>query len=354
MNIKNAKTMIKTLYKRQIETGVRYSVMLQSGPGLGKSESVAQAVAELSQELKQPFGLKTFLLSTVESPDLRGFGIPAKDTDGTPIMTYTRAPWGLRAGDPQHGILFLDEFRQASHDVQKPAAELLLNGRVGETSLPLTYMVVAASNRDTDRSGVQREMAFITNRLLTVDVHADLDAWAEWAEKSKVHWMAVAFAKANPSDVFADRVPDKPGPFCTPRTLVKVANLIDAGMPQSMFSEAAAGLIGEGTATKLVAFMRVIDELPTFEEIVKDPETCRLPPASRPDAQYAAMQMVAHRVTPATSRAVFTYLLRLPREFQFAGLRAALRVAPQVLHNKEFADWMRSNSQLLAAVAAAS
>lgn len=353
MNIKQAKSLLKAIYKRQIETGVRYSVMLESVPGLGKSESVAQLVAELQAELSTPVGLRTFLLSTVESPDLRGFGIPAKDSDGTPIMTYTRAPWGLRKGDPQHGILFLDEFRQAGHDVQKPAAELLLNGRVGDTALPITYMVIAASNRDSDRSGVQREMAFITNRMMTIKVDPDLDAWVEWAEKSKLNWAAVAFAKANPSDVFTQSVPDKPGPFCTPRTLVKVANLIDAGLPAGMFTEAAAGLIGEGTAVKLVAFMRVIDELPTFEEITKDPENCRLPPANRPDAQYAAMQMVAHRVTPATSRAVFTYLLRLPREFQFAGLRAALRVAPQVLHNKEFADWMRSNSQLLAAVTAA-
>ncbi len=37
MNLQQAKTLIKTVFKQQLATGVRMSIELQSGPGVGKS-----------------------------------------------------------------------------------------------------------------------------------------------------------------------------------------------------------------------------------------------------------------------------------------------------------------------------
>ena len=170
-------------------------------------------------------------------------------------MQYTAAPWMPRAGAPAHGIVFLDEFRQAGHDVQKPAAELLLNGRVGDSKLPPGWMVVAASNRESDRSGVQRELAFVSNRRMEIKVSPDLESWVDWAERKAIHWAAIAFAKAHPGKIFSDKVPDKPGPFTTPRSFVKMSYLIGE-LPMEMFTEAAAGMIGEGSAAEFVSFLR--------------------------------------------------------------------------------------------------
>lgn len=346
MNIMQAKRLIKQLYLRQLETRQRFSVELVSGPGLGKSESMEQVAAELPKEVGKPVGFKPFFLSTLEQPDVRGFGLPGKDKEGTAIMQYTKAPWYPRSTDPAHGILFLDEFRQAGHDVQKPAAELLLNGRVGDSELPHTWMVVAASNRDGDRSGVQRELAFITNRRIEIKITPDLDSWVSWAETKGIHWGAIAYAKANPGDVFRDEIPKQSGPFCTPRSLVKLSYLIDV-LDDNLFTEAAMGLVGEGTAAKFVAFMRVVNELPDFEDIVARPDKATVPSIERPDALYAVTQMVAYRVTDETAAAAFKYIQRLPKEFQIAGVRSAIRRTKEIVRTPEISEWLQSNRDLL-------
>lgn len=346
MNLKDGKTLLKTLFKLQVQTGHRFTIEMQSGPGLGKSEGVMQCAQELSNEMGDQVGCKPFFLTTVEQPDVRGFGIPTKDTDGTPDMRYTRAPWAPKASDPKHGIIFLDEFRQASHDVQKPAAELLLNGRVGDTVLPITWMVVAASNREKDRSGVQRELAFITNRRMLITIDPNLDAWVEWAETHDIPWEAISFAKAHPGDVFADAIPDKSGPFCTPRSFVQMSRMIGQ-LDINLFTQAAQGLIGEGVGAKFVAHLRIAEQLPPFEDIVANPKKCKLPDRERPDAQYATMQMIAHRLDKDTAVPAFEYLKRMTREFQVSGIKAALRRCPQIAHSKDFSNWIRENKELL-------
>lgn len=346
MNLRQLKKLVKQVYKVQIETGVRYAIHMISGPGLGKSSVVDQLALELGKTLGVPFANQPFFLNSKEAPDVGGYGLPDDDEDGEKIMTWTRAPWMPRANDPQHGFVFLDEFRQSQHDVQKVSAELLLNGRVNASQLPITYMVLAASNREGDRSGVNRELAFVTNRTMEIKIEPDLDSWVEWAEKEGVHWGAIAFAKRFPGKVFQDKIPEKPGPFCSPRSFVQASRLMDV-IDQDLFVEAAQGLIGEGTAAEFIAFMRVVEELPEYSEIVADPEGVKIPKIDRPDALYAAMQMVAYCVTPETAVQALTYIKRMPKEFQVAGLKAAMRKSPHILTSKDFAMWCRDNSELI-------
>lgn len=346
MNIKDAKQLIKSLYHLQVETGVRYSVELVSGPGLGKSQMAAQVAKELGKELECDFGFKPFFLSTVEQPDVRGFGLPDKDENGDSVMRFTKAPWLPGPADPEHGILLLDEFRQAQPDVQKPAAELLLNGRVGDSELTDKWMVISCSNREKDRSGVQRELSFITNRRMEIHIEPHLGSWVDWAERSKIAWQAIAFAKARPGVVFRDEVPSTPGPFCTPRSFVAASRLISR-LPDNLFIEAVSGLLGEGAAAELVAFLRTADQLPTLDEIVADPASCRLPAEDRPDAQYACMQMLASQITASNAQQVLEYLMRLPAEFQAAGINSMLRSNPKVVATPTVSKWLTENHAVL-------
>ena len=364
MKIDEAKNLIKGSLRRAVEKNIYLAIELQSGPGMGKSAINEQAACEMSIALNRPVAYIPFFLSTVEPPDVRGYGIPTKTPEGKMRMVYTEAPWmpggeiGFIAengklrraikGDapPPCGIVNLDEFRQAGLDTQKPAAELFLNRRVGESHLPDGYIVTACSNRESDRSGVQRELAFITNRRSVIKIEPNLDAWVNWAEKEDIHPLAIAFARTKPGLVFADSVPEKPGPFCTPRSLVKVSHLIGE-LDMGTFTEVAMGTIGEGAAGEFVAFLRVAEQLPKFEDIVKDPKNTPVP--NRPDASYAAMQMIAHRVDAKTAVAAFTYLSRMTKEFQVAGLRGTFNRVPQLVHSQDFATWLRDNKQLVMA-----
>jgi hypothetical protein len=347
MNLREYKKLLIEVYKAQLETGKRFAIEAVSGPGLGKSEVTYQACMEAGRQLKVDMNFISEFLSTREQPDVAGYSLPGKDTDGSLIMQRTRAPWFPRAGSAEHGFLFLDEYRQSSQDVQKPSAELLLNGAVGETKLSIKYMVVAASNREKDRSGVNKMLAFIENRRMLVSIDPDVVVWVEdYAEPYGIDPFTTAFAKAKPQLVFHDTVPEKPGPFCTPRTLVKVSHLRQR-LPMQLFTEAAAGYLGEGTAAEYVSFMRVAEKLPPFEEICQRPDKCMVPDTM--DAQYAAMQMLAFRVTGKTAKAVFTYLKRLGEEFQVAGLKASLRRTPVLAQSPDFRQWIKDNAELVAA-----
>jgi len=367
MKINEAKALIKTNVKLA-QDGDYVSTELVSGPGMGKSAINEQAAGELSVELNCDVSYIPFFLSTVEPPDVRGFGVPEKTATGERRMVYTKAPWmpggtngwifsadgkggytKRRAKDGEVapvGILNLDEFRQAGTDTQKPAAELFLNRRVGESYLPEGYVVTACSNRESDRSGVQRELAFITNRRCVIKIEPSLDSWLMWAEKEAINPLAIAFARTKPGLVFADTIPEKPGPFCTPRSLVLCSQYIGK-VDMATFTECAMGYIGEGAAGEFVAFLRVAEQLPKFEDIVKDPKNVPVP--SRPDASYAAMQMIAHRVDDNTAVAAFTYLSRMSKEFQVAGLRGTFRRVPGVCRSPDFAAWLRDNKNLVMA-----
>jgi len=343
MNILEAKQLVTALYKRQLETGIRFAVELVSGPGMGKSSMVDQLAIEIGKLLNVPFACNPFFLNCKEAPDIGGYGLPDLEKH---TMFWTQAPWMPGEDDPKHGFIFLDEFRQSQHDVQKPSAELWLNGQVNVSKLPITYMVLGASNRESDRSGVQRELMFITNRRMEINITPDLDSWVDWAERGDIHWAAVAFAKHQPGIIFQDTIPDKSGPFCTPRSFVQMSYLIEQ-LPMKLFTEAAAGYIGEGAAAQFTSFLRVVEQLPTFDEIVADPGNCKLPEKDRPDAQFATMQMIAHRVDGDTAAPAFNYLKRMPQEFQVAGLKATLKRQPQVLNNKDFAKWVKANKALI-------
>jgi len=338
VNIKDTKTLIKALFRRQIESGTRYCVELESAPGVGKSEAVFQVAAELSKEYGEPVDCRQEMLSTREQPDVAGFAIPARDpVDQSHIMVRTKAPWMPLAGASRYGLLFLDEFRQAAPEVQKPGAELMLNGRVGESALPITWMVLSASNRESDRSGVHRSLAFIENRRMLVPVEFDVDTWVSWAEKAGVHPFAIAFVKTHPSVACVDKVPDKSGPFSTPRTIVKVASLIDH-LPANLLGPAAAGYLGETAGAQLMAFLRVASELPSYDDIVDAPDTAKVP--SRPDANYAVMQMLIHRIKPKDVKAIFTYLARMGREYQITGVRSCLNRHLTIVQTPEFGKWV--------------
>jgi hypothetical protein len=363
MKINEAKNLLKTNLRLATQKDIYIATELVSGPGIGKSSINEQAACDMSVELGCPVAYIPFFLSTVEPPDVRGFGIPEKMPSGERRMVYTKAPWmpggdngfiaengelrRAKAGEMAPcGIINLDEFRQAGQDTQKPAAELFLNRRVGESFLPDHYIVTACSNRENDRSGVQRELAFITNRRMVIKIEPNLQAWVDWAEKQDVHPLAIAFARTKPDAVFADKIPEKSGPFCTPRSLVMLSQYIGE-YDMATFTEAAMGLIGEGTATEFVAFLRVAEQLPKFEEIVANPEKVAVP--TRPDASFAAMQMIAHRVCEKTAVQAFKYLSRMSKEFQVAGLRGTFHRVPNVVRSPDFAAWLRDNKSLVMA-----
>ena len=346
MKLNKAIDMLCTLMDVALETEQYACVRLLSGPGIGKSSGVRQAAAKLTKKYGKKCGVKLVRLCEVEQPDVKGFGIA--DVPNRK-MIFTDPFWKIDPEkDGEFGFVFFDEQPQSADDVNKVWAEIADQRQVGEYKIPPGWMVVSAGNREGDRSGARKTMMFIQNRITDIEIDPDKDTLVDWMEKNGIHHSIISYTEAFPGEVLADKIPEKNGPFCTPRSICKLSPFIDR-MPMDMFTEFAAGTIGEGAGSKFVAHLRVVDELPSYEAIIANPKTAKVPSPERPDAIYAVVRMVAFNVTKDTAMAAFTYLGRLSKEFQATALRHAVRKTPQVVQHPEFASWLRSNKDLLEA-----
>ena len=388
MNITTAKRVLLSTTMAAITHGRRANgVHLESGPGVGKSDSVRQAAAELARATGENVGLVVFMLATVTSADVRGFMMPRKsDKDPSKLETvFSTPPWypvpgntdivepdgtwhdaGSYSNDvPDLGFLFLDEFSQAEEDVKKPAAELVYKGGIGTTHLPIGWRVISAGNRMSDRSGVLREMMFIVNRRCKWSIEPHLPSWLKWADElpgaARPNFMTISFAQKNPDIVFKDAIPAGSDPYCTPRSLVLMdqdlralcsEDDVRAGrLPTDATArEVCAGWIGDAACAQFFTHLKYGEEIPTIEEVERDPKRAKKPDAR--DAQMVAAYMLAHNVTEKNTNAVIAYINRLQVEMQVLGVRAVLAQqdrARAIVTNEKFTEWLTKNKELLIA-----
>lgn len=348
-----------TLYK----TGKACHVV--GPPGVGKTDAIKHdIIAILSEAYGEQFGYADCLLPTIDAPDIRGFLVPTKDADGRATSFFTRsAILPSRAYLEAHprGIYFLDERNAADLLTQKSIAPVILDRRFGEEYLPPLWWVVSASNRMEDRAGVIRPPTHLVNRERTIQIIPDVTSWAVWAERNNIHPMMIAFAKQMPGVVFSESVPKGDGAFCTPRSFTSAAALIadaagtdDKGNPNmtipvnSLLMQMVGGDIGDGATAQLFGFLKVGDQLPTIEEVLKDPQKAKCPKDL--SAAYAALQLLIHHAAPTNIEILWEYAERFPKELQASAATSLVEKGKgAMLTSKRLGAWVMNNRALIVA-----
>jgi MoxR-like ATPase len=190
------------------------SLLLLSGPGVGKSDIVYQAAAE----------------ARLPCRSLVGTQIAPEDVSGIPRIVGERSvfcpPRVLLPEQAEPFCLFLDELPACTPDIQKAFYSLLLERRVGEHPLPPGTWVVAAGNRVEDRSLVRALSSALVNRVVVLQIRVDTGEWLAWARGQRLRPEVVAFIEAHP-EALQRPVPDKPAPFSTPRAWASLAQALD-------------------------------------------------------------------------------------------------------------------------------
>jgi len=407
MHIMDAQKIIVASHHYALQRGERASTLhLEGRPGTAKSEGTTQSCEWLCRLINEPVGLVIDMLATKQGVDMIGFMLPVKGPTGTLDTMFSTPPWmptpeniwvvvpprydGPGATDasaasehptwftpgtwiapslpiPRVGVVFFDEWAQAEDDVRKPAAEIILNGRIGTRALPVGWRVLSASNHTSDRSGVLREMMFIINRrcLLRIEMHAP--SWLNWGshqpDYNRPHYLTLSFAQQHPGVVFRDSVPDGTDPYCTPRSLTRMDRDIRAlcsqeeiaanMMPLSdLAREYATGWIGAGAAAQYYTHLKYADRLPTLEEITQNPSRAKLP--SERDVQMVCSYMIAHHINNETVEPLFTYMNRMVAEMQILCVRVArseLTRSKLLQTTPGFSQWLINNKDVLEATA---
>lgn len=340
------------------------SVYLKSAPGRGKTTVLSSIPGVLSKKFKKNFGVVIINGPLLTPADSIGYLVPHKVTreDGKQAMEslYTDPFWfrtkeGKRLDEYDGGIIVVDEADKMDMDTKKVIGEAALSGRLGPHELPAGWVVWMAGNRQADRSGSTKELDHLINRRMEIDVDDDIESWNEWALDSGVSALTLAFANQNPHIVFSEGVPEKQGPWCTPRSLVSADEYMrlyrneDGTLPDDpLMLEELGGMIGDAAAGQFMAFVRLEREMPKFEDIIKNPKGVKVP--EKPDAAMLICYHLAHRVDMASIDPVVEYISRLPQEFGVIFGQTACRRDMKLVGAKGMKKWVQENASLMAQI----
>lgn len=345
------------------------SFELFSSPGRGKSEFINSLPPMMSRLTGDKWGFASCFIATQTPTDMMGFMVPERIKDRL-MSSFTMPTWmqtidpvtGLPDGgcalDYEYGVLHLEEFGQGEADTKRSSSELLLNKRLGQWGLGRGWCVWASSNYASDRSGVTKSFDYLINRRGEIKINDDLASWERWALSHGVSPILITFAKQNPNIVFSEGVPEKQGPWCTPRSLVACEKVLmkmadaDGKIPTSPeANEIASGMIGVGGASQLFAMIQLSHVMPAYEDIVKDPKGTQVP--TRPDAQMLVCYSLAARVTDKVMKPIVTYIERFPKEFAVTFAKSAARRDPDLIDTEAFSEWCVKNQTLMGTIARA-
>ena len=326
-NVKNEITVTPEVMKNTIKTlfTVKRAVAIEGPPGGGKTSICAQAAEELGVgyiEIHMPTTL------------VEDFGIPDVLTDEK-NFGYKLPKWFPAVGRddiPEEGILCLDDSNQASSDLQKVMANIIQARTLHTYPMKPGWMVVRTGNRVSDRAGAGRILSHLRNRETKYNLETVLKDWLNWAEAEGCHPMVTSFIQWKPDLLHAFDPTQDQSP--TPRSWMEgVSPMLDL-LPKETLLPTVAGAIGDGPAIEFISYQDCASELPDIKEVLKDPNTARLP--ERPIVMYAMMgQMVAY-TEEDTLEDIITYIERWEREeFMVMFMQSIIRRKKELLNKSK-------------------
>lgn len=303
VTLRQAKKLVQCMAHEQ-------SFLLLSPPGVGKSEMVMEAAAEVGLPCRS-------LLGTQIAPE---------DVSGVPKIVGERSvfcpPRILLPEIPQTFCLFLDELPACAPDVQKAFYSLLLERRIGEHALPAGTWVVAAGNRQQDRALVRAMSSALVNRVTILNLRVDADEWQDWARRNGVRGDIRSYLSFMP-DALMREVPHEPQPFSTPRAWAELSQALDMAEGAGILNRdtrralAFGRLSSEDAAVFCALAEETVGKLASVESYIEHPDTLPKGETARWFILNCIRQNVAAgRLGKLKPRAVTRFLRSLPTESQ--------------------------------------
>lgn len=308
---------------------MRRSVFLWGAPGVGKSNIVYQLGQLLNLPIKE---VRALLHDNV-------------DFKGLPFLFDGQTKWAIPDFLPREGegILFLDELNAAPALVQAACYQLVLDRRLGDYVLPDGWAVIAAGNRESDRSVVTRMPTALRNRFVHLEFQVDRTEWQQWALSNDIAFEVIAFLSLR-EDLLHKFDKDQ-NAFPTPRSWSFVSDIVKRNPPPQIEVELIAGAVGRAAATEFAAFLNTSRDFPDIEDILRNPRSEKIP--AKADGQYAVACALSRRATDVNFANVCAYLDRMPREFSVLCVTQAARTTPSIQKTGAYTRWIHDHHNIL-------
>lgn len=274
-----------------------------------------------------------------DSAEIAGVALPMKDAEGNMKTKFTKPPLITKIEESgfSHGIVLFDELLQAPADVQKVLADVLdpEERTLAGWAIPDGWIVVGTGNRVSDKSGATRLLSHLLNRCAVFELTFDINRWADWANDNGVNPIVIDCATTYHGEGFFDQsVPTEDGAFCTPRSLVRAADLLTAFMDTgesldclpSYAEKMISAVIGERAAGMLSRHIAMAGEVPLAEDIYANPEGVNVP------EQTGYQLLAANRAINGADNvdkgeAALQYIIRLRPDLQVSLGSKLLRIS---------------------------
>ena len=304
---------------------------VQSSPGTGKS-SVMRAIAR-----EEGLCLIDHRLSTSAPEDLsglprfnkEGYAEFAPFADLFPIVG-TEVPAGKNGW-----MLFLDEFNSAPKSVQAASYKLILDKMVGQKHLHENVVICAAGNLATDRAIVNPISTAMQSRVVHLMMQISFEEWLyDVALPQKYDARIIAYLSQYPSKLMDFRPDHNEKTFCCPRTW-EFMNALIKGKPVTADKAALyAGTITSGVAVDFIQFTAVFATLVGINEILADPENCRIPQDN--SSKWACIAAMMEKITDVSFTGLATYANRFPLDFRILFYRSCMVSHPTLRQHPAF------------------
>ena len=298
---------------------------LIGGAGLGKTTIVKDVAASMNMQCS------ILSLAQYDAGELGGWPVPSKD--GT-SMIRMRPDWMPTEGT---GVLFLDELPQAPTANQNIAAQIVNERRVGPHHLPEGWVIVAAGNRTSDRAGTNNMPSHLKDRLMFLEVEADLEDTIAYFYSKRIDERVCAFLRFRPEWLHKF---DRDANACpSPRSWERVSSIMSWGLDPVNQLEALAGQVGRAATADFHGFIKLYSTVPDMDELIANPMGAMI--SQDPAVMYAICAALSAKMNAKNAGNVVKYLMRLPQqEFAAFVIKDALSRDKTLKQTDAVRDWI--------------
>ena len=325
----------KELIKTRYEAKINRPLLVESSPGLGKTQIARQAAEELTEkDVDKPVGFKVIHAPLLQPED---YGLPVIGKDKRDVaFVVSHEKFPLEESDcEERGIFLIDELSQADNAAQKILANLIQEREIHGKKLKAGWSIVATGNRQMDRAGANRILGHLGNRLTRVELEASLEDWGRWALNNGVQPEVVAFLRFRP-ELLTNYAPNQEI-NATPRAWTEGVSANLGVVPSDMEFDVFKGDVGEGPASEFLAFLKIYRGLPDIDQVLRDPKKTKVP--EEPNVLFALCGALAFKATTVNFDRALTYVRRMPPEFQVLFIKDSTGRDPELCNSKQYIDW---------------
>lgn len=336
-------TLSQDQIKEVLPTIIKSNVvpMITGSAGVGKS-SIVQAVAD-----KLNLKLIDIRVSQLMPYDLAGLIAP--NTERTkagylPVDVFPleddSLPLNPELGKPYDGfLLFFDEFNSGDRSTIAAAYKIILDRKIGEYLLHPNTRIVCAGNRIQDNAIVNKLGSAMQSRLIHIELSLRNKEFMEYTLNAQWNSILTSYFRFRPDMIhnFDPSKLDEVVTYSCPRTWEFVNKLLEAGLlnqTDEILHTTICGAVGEKAGSDFVAYLKIYKDLPSVQEIEKDPDNAPLPDKNNIGAKWAMTSYLADKFTKNNENALVTYIERMAEDdLKVLAYRMAATKYATLIHN---------------------